>query len=133
MEIKRMKSLLVIVWLWILVALINLITISLMFPSIFMFLPITVEFFAILDAVIYYRLYKEPIIIQDNKISFYGGWLLGRKEYVLSEVTSVKYTKNVMVFYIAGAKRALDLGFICKEDEIYIYQYLKDNNISIQF
>lgn len=138
MQIKNSSLYLVSVWLWVCTAVISMITIlfKLKYPNIFSLssnlMSLTVFLLAVINVVLYYKIYETPmVILYEDKISLFAGLLRARVEFMLSDLISVERTKFALIFKKIDKKRKLPLQSISKDGRTYIFEYLQSNNITI--
>jgi hypothetical protein len=102
-------------------------------PSFFIViaLPILLSFIlSIINSIKFYSIYKDFLTITDDRIVVNYGLKTNKKMISFSEVKSVKYNKNNMIFCMNdGKKRRIWLGFVNKGDEIALYSFLKEHSI----
>lgn len=76
------------------------------------------------------RIYKDFITLTGNSIIINYGFK--KKVLSLSNIRSVHYNKNNMLFYMTdGTKSRISMSFINKGDEIALYKFLETNSIRI--
>lgn len=138
MQIKNSSLYLVSVWLWACTAVISMITVlfKLKYPNIFSLssnlMSLTVFLLAVINVVLYYKIYETPmVILYEDKISLFAGLLRARVEFMLSDLISVERTKFALIFKKIDKKRKLPLQSISKDGRTYIFEYLQSNNITI--
>ncbi|MDF2547145.1 MAG: hypothetical protein K0R93_2043 [Anaerosolibacter sp.] len=135
MKINASANAIIISFVWILAAIINLALLIMVssIPSFFIViaLPILLSFIlSIINSIKFYSIYKDFLTITDDRIVVNYGLKTNKKMISFSEVKSVKYNKNNMIFCMNdGKKRRIWLGFVNKGDEIALYSFLKEHSI----
>lgn len=87
---------------------------------------------AIVNSITWYMLYKDFLTLTDNSIIQNCGIIFKKKILNLSDIKTVKYNKNNMIFRMNnGNKKRISLSFINKGDEILLYNFLITNSINI--
>jgi hypothetical protein len=131
------SNVLVIAFLWIVVVMLNIASIIILWANrsflavIAPMLAITI-FLSIFNAINLLKVYKDFLALTDESIVINSGLIGKKKTLKLSDIKSVKYGKNKMIFYMTnGAKKSISLAFISKRDEIAIYNYLLSKSVNI--
>lgn len=130
MKIRMTSNVLAIAFLWIAVVMFNIASIIILWANrsfiavLAPMLAITI-FLSIFNVINLLSVYKDFLALTDESIVINSGLIGKKKTLKLSDIKSVKYNKNRMVFYMTnGAKKSISLAFISKRDEIAIYNYL---------
>lgn len=135
MKISASSNAMIISFVWIFVAIINLalLIMASSIPSFFIViaLPILLSFIlAIINSIKFYSINKDFLTVTDDRIIVNYGLKINKKMIIFSEVKSVEYNKNNMIFCMNdGKKRRIWLGFVNKGDEIALYSFLKEHSI----
>lgn len=87
---------------------------------------------AIVNSITWYMLYKDFLTLTDSSIIQNCGIIFKKKTLNLSDIKTVKYNKNNMIFRMNnGNKNRISLSSISKGDEILLYNFLTTNSINI--
>ncbi|MCB2298474.1 hypothetical protein [Clostridium tagluense] len=137
MKIKMSSTILIVAFIWIIVAVMCIVQIMILSknPSFLIIVaPIIILTFAgaIVNSINFYMLYKDFLTLKKDNIIENCGLVFKKKVLNLSDIKNVKYNKNSMIFYMMnGRKKRISLLFISKSDEIVLYNFLTTNSINI--
>jgi hypothetical protein len=137
MKIKLSANVLWFAFLWIIVAIMNILIISILCKYISFLVVVApmiliVFILSIVSCLNIFSVYKDFIRLTDSSISVNYGLILKEKVLNISDIKSVKYSKNNMNFYMnSGKTRRISLSFINKSDEIKLYKFLEEHNVDV--
>lgn len=137
MKIKMSSTVLVIAFLWIVIAILNIGVILILHANksfLVVIAPLLVIsiLLAIFNSINLFKVYKDFITITDANIIINNGLIRKKKALNLSDIKNVKYNRNNMIFYMNdGRKKIISLTYISKGDEITLYKFLSSNSIKI--
>lgn len=142
MKIKMSSNVLIIVFLWIIVAIINLgmIGMILIFGITEFFLAVLVSMSsitfvgAVFNSINYFMVYKDFLTLTKGSIIVNVGLVRKKKILNLADIRNIKYNKNRnrIIFYMTdGIKESISLLCITKGDKIMIYEFLTSNSINV--
>jgi presenilin-like A22 family membrane protease len=137
MKIKLSANVLWLAFLWIIVAILNILTVVILCNQISFLVVIApmiiiVFVLSIFNSLNIFSVYKDFINLTDDSISINYGLILKKKVLYVSDIKGVMYGKNNMIFYMnSGKTRRISLLFISKGDEIALYKFLTEHNINV--
>ena len=137
MKIKMSSNILIVSFISIILAIMCIIQIMMLSKSpsfLIIVAPLIILTFigSIVNSITWYMLYKDFLTLTDNSIIQNCGIIFKKKILNLSDIKTVKYNKNNMIFLMNnGNKKHISLSFISKGDEIILYNFLTTNSINI--
>lgn len=137
MKIKMSSNILIVSFISIILAIMCIIQIMILSKNLSFLIivaPLIILTFigAIVNSITWYMLYKDFLTLTDNSIIQNCGIIFKKKILNLSDIKTVKYNKNNMIFRMNnGNKKRISLSFINKGDEILLYNFLITNSINI--
>lgn len=137
MKIKMSSNILIVSFISIILAIMCIIQIMILSKNLSFLIivaPLIILTFigAIVNSITWYMLYKDFLTLTDNSIIQNCGIIFKKKILNLSDIKTVKYNKNNMIFLMNnGNKKRISLSFISKGDEIILYNFLTTNSINI--